>query len=193
MKKTFIFLILIITTILGCKSDSDKERELLEKENQLLKKELELEKRENALEFEDKKSISNESIQKNNENLSKAKNTIKSDIIEFKKLFSGDITTVQLNTKGDFSFDMGSASAGRVSGNLRSVEIIMEHIPERPGCADICPEMILIRFECKNDKNCVTDPAFSNTYYDSGAISITNIELGRESYRLLRKIADQID
>lgn len=88
---------------------------------------------------------------------------------------------------------MGAASAGRVSGNLKNVILSIEYKPERPGCADICPPMEIIHFNCLNGKNCIEDPAFKNDgKYESGMITFEDLEIGRKTYKLLREIQDKI-
>lgn len=93
-----------------------------------------------------------------------------------------------LDDSGEFLFDMGSASAGRVAGNLKDVTIHMEHKPERPGCADICPEMIIITFKCKGNKDCTYNPEFPEFIADIGVITFIDIKAGKKSYQLLKDI-----
>ncbi len=101
---------------------------------------------------------------------------------------------MKIDNYGNFSFDMGSASAGRVSGNLKDVIISIEHKPERPGCADICPPMEIIHFRCVNGRKCVTDPADPESfgYFNEGVISFDNLKMGRNTYKLLSTIKKNI-
>lgn len=75
-----------------------------------------------------------------------------------------DWEVVKINNRKDFSFDMGSTSAGRVSGNLNKVIIRIEHKPERLGCADICPSMKITYFQCTNENKYLNDPALPEFY-----------------------------
>ncbi|MDT8346271.1 MAG: hypothetical protein RQ756_00600 [Flavobacteriaceae bacterium] len=68
---------------------------------------------------------------------------INSDIKKVFALLNHEITKASIDSKGNFSFGMGSASAVRVAGNLKEIELNTEYLPERPGCADICPRQLL--------------------------------------------------
>lgn len=167
-----------LTFLLSC--NSSREKELMIKENELLKRELEIQKRESLL-------TNSQKVQKN---LNDTNDKVKS----LKTLLNKDWEIVKVNNRGDFSFDMGSASAGRVSGNLNEVIISIEHKPERPGCADICPPMKIIYFECKNGGKCVTDPADPEIYgyFKKGSISFGNLLNGEKTYELLFEIQKAI-
>lgn len=92
-----------------------------------------------------------------------------------------------MNPSGRMVLDMGAASAGRVEFNIRDVSISMEEVPERPGCADVCPPMTLIYFKCNGKVKCVSDPIVqeAGTWYE-GRITY-GIEHGREAYLFLLK------
>ena len=115
-------------------------------------------------------------------------------IIELESKFDGVYSDADIDNLGNFKFDMGSASGGRVSGKLSEVFITMEILPERPGCADICPEMAVIHFKCINDKDCVTDPADPQMYgyFKEGVITFHNIDNGREVYTLLNDLKESL-
>ena len=193
MKASLILSIIAITLTISCKSDREKENKLLLKENELLKKELELEKRENSMSLVDKNLNDSQELnqQKSIQEFKKRKD-LNSDIAIFNNLFT-DYESIVVSQNGDFIFDMGSASAGRIAGNLNDLTLRLEHLPERRGCADFCPEMILIHFNCKNGKKCISDPATPNYSTNSGTISIANIDLGKRSFNLLKKISDNLN
>ena len=115
-------------------------------------------------------------------------------ITEVESYFEGDISDADIDNLGNFKFDSGAASTGRVSGKLSKVFITLEILPERPGCADICPEMALIHFKCENDTKCVTDPANPQFYgyFNEGVISFENLETGKKVYSLLNEIKDKL-
>lgn len=186
MSKTLIFTIISILFI-SCNSNSKKQNELLVLENELLQKELEIEKREKELLLENSIKKSPESSKP-----TKHRNTkydwLNSDIEEFNKLLNDS----NIDVYGNFSFDMGSASVGRIMGNLKSVYLSIEHLPERPGCADICPEMIIIHFRCYEAEKCLTDPAFKEFDNDYKTISFSNIETGKKVYNLLQRIKESL-
>jgi len=122
----------------------------------------------------------------------KAEETVtkKDLIIKLESHFNTEYSDADIDNLGNFKFDMGSASAGRVFGNLRDVFITMEILPERPGCADVCPEMAVIHFKCENNQKCVTDPANPQLYgyFDEGIITFVNLETAKEVYQLLNEI-----
>ena len=185
MKKIAITIFSLL--LLSCNSSSKKEKELLEKENDLLKRELEIQKRENELTV-NKRVISK--VKK-----SKPKNDIvEQSISELKKLLNTNgWKVVKINNKGDFSLDMGSASAGRVSGNLKDVSLKIEHKPKRPGCADVCPPMEILYFKCVNTNKCLKDPALPKMgSYSQSSISFTNLETGKAAFKLLNTIKNKI-
>lgn len=116
-------------------------------------------------------------------------------IVELKNLLNkNNWGIVKIDKYGNFSFDMGSASAGRVSGNLKDVTISIEHSPERPGCADVCPPMEIIHFKCINGKKCVTDTADSKLYgyLNQGVITFQNLKNGKKTYKLLSIIQENL-
>ena len=108
--------------------------------------------------------------------------------------FDGKYIDADIDSLANFSFDMGSASAGRISGNLRKVFISMEILPERTGCADICPEMVVIHFKCENNQRCISDPADPKLYgyYNEGVITFENLETGERVYQLLNLIKEKL-
>lgn len=171
--------VISLTFLFSC--NSSRENELIKKENELLKRELEIQKKENSL-------IKSE--------LHKKQQNPTDELIEsLTKLLNKDgWDIIKVDKSGNFSFDMGSASSGRISGNLKDVIISIEHKPERPGCADICPPMEIIHFQCINGDKCVTDPAFSKTlgYYSNGSISFGNLLNGKKTYQLLSDLQKTI-
>lgn len=189
MKKILAILILS-SLIVNCNSSNQKEKELMKKENELLKRELEIQKKENQL-SKTKKALPKKKIEQK-----KSKEIIAQEtIIELKNLLNNNNwEIVKLDNYGNFSFDMGSASVGRISGNLKDVIINIEHKPERPGCADVCPPMEIIHFKCINGKKCVTDPADPKLYgyFNQGVISFENLENGKKTYKLLSIIQKNI-
>ena len=174
----------------------------MQKENELLKRELEIQKKENQL-SETKEEITEQKVQ-NKENTStktkpKIKNKSKKEIreetiFELKKLLNKNNWEIaKLDNYGNFSFDMGSASAGRVSGNLKDVTLSIEHKPERPGCADVCPPMKIIHFNCLNGNKCVKDPAFPKLgSHSQGVITFEKLEAGKSTYNLLYTIQNNL-
>ncbi|RLJ69066.1 hypothetical protein CLV86_0459 [Lacinutrix venerupis] len=126
---------------------------------------------------------------------SKNKNSeLKELITEVESYFEGEVSDADIDNLGNFKFDTGAASTGRVSGKLSKVFISLEIIPEHPGCADICPEMALIHFKCENETKCVTDPADPQTYgyFNEGVISFENLETGKKVYSLLNEIKNKL-
>lgn len=113
---------------------------------------------------------------------------INSDIKEFFTLLNDGITVTSINSEGDFSIDMGAASAGRVSGNLKDVNLSIEYLPEMPGCADICPEMAVISFKCKSKTECLSDPTLMEFRTERSGITIANKDRGAYIYDLLIRI-----
>lgn len=93
-----------------------------------------------------------------------------------------------VNPSGGLILDMGSRSAGRVAFNIKHVSISMEKLPERPGCADICPPMTLIKFKCNEGKECITDPAFEKLGKTSKSSITYNIDKGTEAYNFLLEL-----
>ena len=199
MKRTFIIL-LLSPLFFACNTENQKENELLQKENELLKRELEIEKKEKETSTKTLEPKTNLTYGSKPESKKIPKKITSYDIInstirELKSLLNSDEnTTVQIDNYGNFSFDMGSASAGRVSGNLKDVILSIEYVPERPGCADICPEMELIHFRCINGNKCVTDPADPKMYgyFERGLISFDNLEIGKKTYKLLARIQNNL-
>lgn len=188
-----VSILIIAILLLGCNSGNQQSIELLKKENELLKLKLQYQNQESKDSIKTKKP----DVNKNSKSNPKPKNrykTINEDITELKQLLNGgDWDVVLIDIYGNFSFDMGAASAGRVSGNLRDVILSIEYQPERPGCADICPPMEIIHFNCLNGKNCIEDPAMKDLgKYESGMITFVNLEMGRKTYKLLREIQDKI-
>src|SRR5690606_6130056 len=110
----------------SCNTSDKKENELLKKENELLIRELEIEKKENQI----KETPVQKEIITSTKTLSK-KDILNSDIKKVFSLLNNEITNIKMVSNGDFSFDMGSASSGRVSGNLKEVDIVIEYLPER--------------------------------------------------------------
>lgn len=198
--KKILAIIILSTFLINCNSSNQKEKELLEKENELLKRELEIQKKENEL-YETKEVITEQKIQDKKNTTTDAKpkaktkkEVVEETIVEIKKLLNKkNWEIVKLDNYGNFSFDMGSASAGRVSGNLKDVLLRIEHKPERPGCADICPPMEIIHFNCLNNSECLKDPAFPKMgSYSQGVITFENLEVGKRTYKLLYKIQNNL-
>ncbi|NCO62694.1 MAG: hypothetical protein GW849_02310 [Flavobacteriia bacterium] len=188
MKHPLLFLILIVF-FSACNTRNQKETELLQKENDLLKKELEFEKMKN--EMETKKEPSNELQIKENvpiQSTNPSKDEIIStDIKALFKLLNNGFGSSTFDSQGNFSIDTGAASTGRVQGNLKQVNLSIEYLPIRPGCADICPEMAIIRFKCKFG-NCLNDPNMQNFKSDESAISFDGLETGKKVYELMKRI-----
>lgn len=180
MNKTTVLLISLL--LFSC-NNSKEQNEFLIKENELLKKELEVEKKKKELLEQNAHKESSKPVNTEDDRDARYK-LLNSDIEKMKSLLPDS----NVGVYGDFSIDLGSASAGRVMGNLRDVYLSIEHLPKRPGCADICPEMIVIHFNCYDGKKCVTDPAFKEFYSNSGVISFSNIENGKMIYDLLQNI-----
>jgi hypothetical protein len=122
------------------------------------------------------------------------KTEVKELITEVESYFDGVTSDGDIDNLGNFKFDTGAASTGRVSGNLSNVFISLEILPERPGCADICPETAIIHFKCENGTNCVTDPFDPQLsgYHNEGAISFQNLETGKKVYTLLNQIKNKL-
>lgn len=191
MKHHFIFL-LVTYFIVACNSNTRKEAELLQKENELLKKELEIEKMRNEIELEAKKEPSKD-IQKNENvpvqnNKPSKEERISTDINTLFNLLKNEIGSSTFDSRGNFSIDTGSASSGRVQGNLKDVNLSIQYLPERPGCADICPEMAVINFKCKYDTNCIKDPLISNYSGNESSISFMGLDTGKKVFELLSSI-----
>lgn len=123
------------------------------------------------------------------------KSDVKELITEVESYFDGVTSDGDIDNFGNFKFDTGAASTGRVSGNLSNVFISLEILPERPGCADVCPETAIIRFKCDNGKNCVTDPFDPQLsgYHNEGAISFQNLETSKKVYTLLNQIKNKLN
>lgn len=167
-------LISIVLLFFACNSN-DRHEELL-KENELLKQELELERKGKPTNA----SLTTVAAFKNEKT--------NSTISELRKLAPDS----NIDVYGNFSIDMGSASSGRVMGNLKEIELDNELLPERPGCADICPETFVIHFFCIENKKCLTDPAFREFTSEKGFISFENIEYGKRFYELLMNIKSNL-
>lgn len=180
-------LVITIISVLLFSCNSKEQNELLVQENELLKKELEIEKREKELLLENSTNNNSKTVEPTKDRNTKY-DILNSDIKELNKLLNDS----NIDVYGNFSIDMGSASAGRVMGNLKDVYLSIEHLPERPGCADICPEMVIIHFRCYDGKKCLTDPAFKEFYSDESGISFENIKNGKRVYNLLQKIKDNL-
>ncbi len=93
----------------------------------------------------------------------------------------------EIDDYGNISIDMGSASAGRVLLRITDVNITMTEKKERPGCADICPPMILINFECRKSK-CISDPYLKDIYSQTGVISFTDLQKGKKAFEYLKSV-----
>lgn len=188
--------LLIISSIFFMFScDSNPCIDSLKKENEWLKNTLEIEKR------EIKTTVFEHPILKDSSELQ----TVFYPSMHLNKdeLLSLDIQTLFLNlndetTKasidyaGNFSIDMGSATAGRVVGNLNEIDLIIEYLPVRPGCADNCPEMAIIHFNCKDEKKCVTDTVATELSHESGVITFTDLEFGKKIFDLLKRIQNNL-
>ncbi|WP_158963436.1 hypothetical protein [Myroides fluvii] len=109
---------------------------------------------------------------------------------EIKEVYS--LLNQPIKSNGDFYFDSGSASAGRIAGNLKDVDITIEYLPEQPGCADICPEMAIISFKCKFNNNCLIDPAFPELERNSGITTIVDLEIASKVFDLLNRIKSKL-
>jgi hypothetical protein len=185
MKKTAIAIFSLL--LLSCNSSVQKEKELLKKENDLLKRELEIQKRESQL-------TDNERVTSKGKKSKTQMETVEQSIFRLKTLLNvNGWEVVKINNKGDFSLDMGSASAGRVSGNLKDLSLKIEHKPKRPGCADICPPMEILYFNCVNTNKCLKDPALPKMgNYSQSSISFTNLEIGKATFKLLETIKNNL-
>lgn len=117
---------------------------------------------------------------------------VNSDIKSIFKLLNDDIIKTSIDSNGFFSFDMGTASAGRATGNLKDVNVSIQYLPEQPGCADICPEMALIIFECKFGIECVSDSYFTDIKSKEGSISLVNLDTASLLYDLLKRIQSNL-
>lgn len=117
---------------------------------------------------------------------------VNSDIKSIFKLLNDDIVKTSIDSNGYFSFDMGAASVGRVTGNLKEVNVSIQYLPEQPGCADICPEMALIIFKCKFGIECVSDPYFTEIKSKGGTISLVNLDTASLLYDLLKRIQSNL-
>lgn len=117
---------------------------------------------------------------------------VNSDIKSIFKLLNDDTIKTSIDSNGYFSFDMGAASVGRVIGNLKDVNVSITYLPKQPGCADICPEMALIIFECKFEKECISDPAFAEIKNKTGTISLVNLDTASLLYDLLKRIQNNL-
>lgn len=93
-----------------------------------------------------------------------------------------------VNPSGNVILDMGAASAGRVTFNIKDVSISMEELPERPGCADICPPTTLINFRCNDFKKCIADPAFEKMGRSARGAITYDINRGKEAYHFLLQL-----
>lgn len=113
---------------------------------------------------------------------------INSDIKEIFTLLNDGITVTSIDSEGNFSIDMGAASVGRVSGNLKDVNLSIEYLPEMPGCADICPERAVISFKCKSKTECLADPTLMEFRTERSGITIANKDRGGYVFDLLIRI-----
>lgn len=137
------------------------------------------------------KGISSKTINPLSEGMTKEEK-VNSDIKSVFKLLNDDTVKTSIDSNGYFSFDMGAASAGRVSGNLKDVNLSIQYLPVRPGCADICPEMALVIFECKFGKECLGDPTFSKIKSETGTISLVNLDIASLLYDFLKRIQSNL-
>lgn len=106
-------------------------------------------------------------------------------VTKFYEYFSDESS---VNPSGGLILDMGSASTGRISFNVKNVSISIKELPERPGCADICPPEFLITFRCNNKSKCVVDPAMEEFGGSKEGSIIYGIERGKEAYHFLLQL-----
>lgn len=137
------------------------------------------------------KDISSKKINPLPEGMTKEEK-VNSDIKSIFKLLNDNIVKTSIDSNGYFSFDMGAASVGRATGNLKDVNISIKYVPEQPGCADICPEMALILFECKFEKECVSDPSSTEIKNKTRTISLVNLDTASLLYDLLKRIQSNL-
>lgn len=165
MKNKFTLLILF-AMIISCQTNNKKENELVQKET----------------------SISKEDVSNNIEIPLTKDQKLTEDIQTLFTILNNELQTSSFNSKGNFSIDMGAASAGRVKGNLKDVNLHLEFLPERPGCADVCPEMAVIYFKCKFG-NCIEDPNVPQLgKHNEGAISFQGLNTGKKVFQLLSRV-----
>ena len=185
----------IIFSILSCSTSNDKSKETLEKENELLKRELAIKTQEDSLEKEMKLQVKESKKEQSRPETvipPRAAASIVSDILEI--MNTDEFTSCNIDQRGNFEIDMGSFSAGRVGGKLGDIDIRREHREEEPGCADICPERILIHFTCKSNK-CLYDPASKNDknlLFDSSVIQFFDIQNGNNMFDLLVELKNTL-
>ncbi|MEM6342795.1 MAG: hypothetical protein AAF927_02910 [Bacteroidota bacterium] len=104
-------------------------------------------------------------------------------------------TVVKFDSHGNFSFDMGSASKGRILGNLKDVLISIEHLPHKSGNTNVGPAVEIIHFKCLNAENCLKDPAFTKELgsFNHKTIRFENLEIGLKVYEYLIKIQENLN
>ncbi len=103
--------------------------------------------------------------------------------IYFDGLFNEECS---LDEYGNVVINMGSASSGRYKFRITDVNITMEKRKEEPGCADVCPERILIQFNCKKTA-CINDPVYPEADYkgEEGTIALYDLQKGEKTYEYL--------
>lgn len=120
-------------------------------------------------------------------------NDIYANIDLLKQLLNSDESNaVKLDDFGNFTIDMGSASAGRFAGLLDDVELSIEYLPVRPGCEGECPEMQVIHFKCLDGNQCLKDPSILDMNFNEGDISFSNVELSNKVYKLFSEIQKEL-
>jgi hypothetical protein len=166
MKNIFTPLI-FIALFISCQSNDKKENDVV--------------KEETALSNNNKSLINDTPLSKDQ--------TLTEDIKSLFTILNNELMTSQFDSQGNFSIDMGAASTGRVKGNLKKVDLRIEFLPERPGCADVCPEMAVIYFKCKYGVKCIEDPNVPQfDKHNEGAISFQGLDTGLKVFQLLGRV-----
>lgn len=183
MRKIF-FTLSLMPLFFACNTGNQKENELLRKENELLKRELAIEKKENQI---TKETIEDNEVQ--HSYLSK----LDLDIIELSKLMNVDFTSLILDSDGNIKYDSGTGSNGRFSGNMKNVNLSIEHksiIVENQGLGNPSEGIIaVIHFRCKNGTKCLTDLGFEHS---SSIMSFGNKANANKAYKLLNRIQQNL-
>ena len=105
--------------------------------------------------------------------------------IYFDGLFDENST---LDDYGNIVIDLGSASAGRYSFRITDVDITMEERPEEPGCADVCPERILLTLSCSKSE-CIEDPGIdSGLKTESAVIVFYDLGKGKKAFKIFNSL-----
>jgi hypothetical protein len=187
--KVFSFSLVLLA--LSCNSNNSNEALLL-KENELLKKEVELQKMKNELlkkEKQIKRKTNFNNKKKINKKLKKTENNnLHSLIYELSQLLGE--TLQKIDTEGNISYDSGTASSGRFSGNLRDVNINLKYHTDSD--CDGCPSQGILAnivFTCKNNLNCLEDMGFKQS---SSLMSFSNKNKAKKVYEILIQIQNNL-